>query len=172
MGDPVEVPRSSIQHAKENTNDFVVVDTAGRLGVDEEMMEQARNIRDAVNPDETLFVLDAMVGQDAVITSVAFRAGIHRRRALKLDGDARGGAALSVRGDRHASALSTGEADAFERFHWMDGSRILDMGILTLLSRRKDVVGGTRRRISRRRWSRRFHARRLMKQTRFAKWAP
>ncbi len=140
VGDPVEVARSSIQYAKENTFDVVVVDTAGRLGVDEEMMEQARNIRDAVSPDEILFVLDAMVGQDAVNTSVAFRDGVGFTGVVlsKLDGDARGGAALSVRGVTGAPVLfaSTGEKlDAFERFHPdRMASRILDMGdILTLI---------------------------------------
>ncbi|MDP9806925.1 signal recognition particle subunit SRP54 [Trueperella bonasi] len=140
VGDPVEVARSSISHAKENSYDVVVVDTAGRLGVDEEMMEQARNIRDAVNPDEILFVLDAMVGQDAVNTSVAFRDGVGFTGVVlsKLDGDARGGAALSVRGVTGQPVLfaSTGEKlDAFERFHPdRMASRILDMGdILTLI---------------------------------------
>src|SRR6202035_3698807 len=79
--------------------DVVVVDTAGRLGIDEELMAQAAAIRDAVDPDEVLFVLDAMVGQDAVATADAFREGVGFTGVVltKLDGDARGGAALSVR---------------------------------------------------------------------------
>lgn len=140
VGDPVEVARSSIRYAKDNTFDVVVVDTAGRLGVDEEMMAQARDIRDAVNPDEILFVLDAMVGQDAVNTSLAFRDGVGFTGVVlsKLDGDARGGAALSVRGVTGQPVLfaSTGEKlDAFERFHPdRMASRILDMGdLLTLI---------------------------------------
>ena len=119
---------------------MVIVDTAGRLGVDQEMMDQAIAIRDAVNPHEIMFVLDAMVGQDAVSTSTAFRDGVGFTGVVlsKLDGDARGGAALSVRGVTGAPILfaSTGEGlDDFERFHAdrMAG-RILDMGdILTLI---------------------------------------
>lgn len=140
VGNPVEVARKSIQFAQETAVDVVVVDTAGRLGIDEEMMAQARDIRDAVNPDEILFVLDAMVGQDAVNTSIAFRDGVGFTGVVlsKLDGDARGGAALSVRGVTGQPVLfaSTGEKlDAFERFHPdRMASRILDMGdILTLI---------------------------------------
>lgn len=140
VGDPVQVARSGLNEAIRTGIDVVIVDTAGRLGVDEEMMEQARNIRDAVNPHETMFVLDAMVGQDAVQTSTAFRDGVGFSGVVisKLDGDARGGAALSVRGVTGAPILfaSTGEGlDDFERFHAdrMAG-RILDMGdILTLI---------------------------------------
>ena len=120
--------------------DVIIVDTAGRLGIDEEMMRQARDIRDAVNPNEILFVLDAMVGQDAVQTSIAFRDGVGFTGVVlsKLDGDARGGAALSVRGVTGQPILfaSTGEnLGDFERFHAerMAG-RILDMGdMLTLI---------------------------------------
>ena len=140
IGNPVEVARSSIAYAKDNNFDVVVVDTAGRLGVDEEMMQQARNIRDAVNPDEILFVLDAMIGQDAVNTSIAFRDGVGFTGVVlsKLDGDARGGAALSVRGVTGQPVLfaSTGEKlGDFEQFHAdRMASRILDMGdILTLI---------------------------------------
>ena len=120
--------------------DVVVVDTAGRLGVDAEMMDQAIRIRDAIHPHEILFVLDAMVGQDAVNTSVAFRDGVGFTGVVlsKLDGDARGGAALSVRGVTGAPVLfsSTGEGlTDFERFHAdRMASRILDMGdLLTLI---------------------------------------
>ncbi len=140
VGDPVEVARSGLAYAGQNGIDVVIVDTAGRLGIDEEMMQQARDIRDAVNPHETIFVLDAMVGQDAVQTSTAFRDGVGFTGVAmsKLDGDARGGAALSVRGVTGAPILfgSTGEGlDDFERFHAdrMAG-RILDMGdVLTLI---------------------------------------
>lgn len=140
IGDPVDVARTGLSQAIQNGYDVVIVDTAGRLGVDEEMMQQARDIRDAVNPHETMFVLDAMVGQDAVQTSTAFRDGVGFTGVVmsKLDGDARGGAALSVRGVTGAPILfaSTGEGlDDFERFHAdrMAG-RILDMGdILTLI---------------------------------------
>ncbi len=122
VGDPVAVARSGVEQARTNGYDVVVVDTAGRLGVDAEMMDQAIRIRDAVVPHEILFVLDAMVGQDAVNTSVAFRDGVGFTGVVlsKLDGDARGGAALSVRGVTGAPVLfsSTGEGlTDFERFH-------------------------------------------------------
>ncbi|AYD89534.1 signal recognition particle protein [Actinomyces lilanjuaniae] len=140
VGDPVAVARSGVQRAREQGYDVVVVDTAGRLGVDAEMMDQAVRIRDAVDPHEILFVLDAMVGQDAVNTSVAFRDGVGFTGVVlsKLDGDARGGAALSVRGVTGAPVLfsSTGEGlGDFERFHAdRMASRILDMGdLLTLI---------------------------------------
>ena len=140
VGDPVAVARSGVEHARTSGYDVVVVDTAGRLGVDAEMMDQAIRIRDAVSPHEILFVLDAMVGQDAVNTSVAFRDGVGFTGVVlsKLDGDARGGAALSVRGVTGAPVLfsSTGEGlTDFERFHAdRMASRILDMGdMLTLI---------------------------------------
>ena len=140
VGNPVEVARSGVEFARQSGINVVIVDTAGRLGVDQEMMDQAIAIRDAVNPHEIMFVLDAMVGQDAVSTSTAFRDGVGFTGVVlsKLDGDARGGAALSVRGVTGAPILfaSTGEGlDDFERFHpdRMAG-RILDMGdILTLI---------------------------------------
>lgn len=140
VGDPVQVARSGLDHAIRTGVDVVIVDTAGRLGVDEEMMAQAVAIRDAVNPHEIMFVLDAMIGQDAVTTAIAFRDGVGFTGVVlsKLDGDARGGAALSVRGVTGAPILfaSTGEGlDDFERFHAdrMAG-RILDMGdVLTLI---------------------------------------
>ncbi len=140
VGDPVQVARSGLDHAITNGINVVIVDTAGRLGVDEEMMDQAIAIRQAVNPHEVMFVLDAMIGQDAVHTATAFRDGVGFTGVVlsKLDGDARGGAALSVRGVTGAPILfaSTGEGlDDFERFHAdrMAG-RILDMGdILTLI---------------------------------------
>src|SRR5204863_1699482 len=100
VGDPVDAARQGIEHAKRMQHDVVVVDTAGRLGVDAEMMKQAADIRDAVRPDEILFVLDAMIGQDAVTTARAFEDGVGFTGVVlsKLDGDARGGAALSVAG--------------------------------------------------------------------------
>lgn len=140
VGNPIIVARSGLSQAVAYGYDVVIVDTAGRLGVDEEMMKQARDIRDAVKPHEIMFVLDAMVGQDAVQTATAFRDGVGFTGVVmsKMDGDARGGAALSVRGVTGAPILfaSTGEGlDDFERFHAdrMAG-RILDMGdILTLI---------------------------------------
>jgi signal recognition particle subunit SRP54 len=140
VGDPVAVARQSIEHAKRMNHDVVVVDTAGRLGIDADMMAQAAAIRDAVQPDETLFVVDAMVGQDAVNTAEAFRDGVGFTGVVltKLDGDARGGAALSVRHITGQPILfaSTGEKlDDFDVFHpERMASRILGMGdVLTLI---------------------------------------
>jgi signal recognition particle subunit SRP54 len=121
-------------------HDVVVVDTAGRLGVDAAMMDQAERIRDAVDPDEILFVVDAMIGQDAVTTARAFLDGVGFTGVVlsKLDGDARGGAALSVASvtERPILFASTGEKlTDFEVFHPdRMASRILDMGdVLTLI---------------------------------------
>ncbi|HEY0117902.1 MAG TPA: signal recognition particle receptor subunit alpha, partial [Cellulomonas sp.] len=96
--DPVRVARDGVVAATERQHDVVIVDTAGRLGVDEAMMRQASDVRDAVSPDEILFVVDAMIGQDAVTTAQAFADGVGFTGVVlsKLDGDARGGAALSV----------------------------------------------------------------------------
>ncbi len=140
IGDPVEVARQSIDHARTKLYDVVIVDTAGRLGIDAEMMQQAADIRDAVQPDEILFVIDAMVGQDAVTTAEAFRDGVGFDGVVlaKLDGDARGGAALSVRHvtGRPVMFASNGEkVDDFDVFHPdRMASRILGMGdVLTLI---------------------------------------
>lgn len=140
VGDPVAVARESIEHAKRHLRDIVIVDTAGRLGIDAEMMAQAAAIRDAVDPDEVIFVVDAMVGQDAVATAEAFRDGVGISGVVlsKLDGDARGGAALSVREVTGEPILfaSTGEKlEDFDVFHPdRMASRILGMGdVLTLI---------------------------------------
>ncbi|MFT8331772.1 signal recognition particle protein [Bifidobacterium psychraerophilum] len=139
-GDPVKVARESLRVAQEKLYDTVIIDTAGRLGVDQELMTQARNIRDAVQPNEILFVIDAMIGQDAVQTAKAFDEGVDFTGVVlsKLDGDARGGAALSVASVTGKPILfaSTGEGlKDFEVFHPdRMASRILDMGdILTLI---------------------------------------
>ncbi len=139
-GDPVKVAKEAIKHAQKQQYSMVLVDTAGRLGIDEEMMQQARDIRDAVTPDETLFVIDSMIGQDAVNVAKAFEAGVGITGVVltKLDGDARGGAALSVAQVTGKPIIfsSTGEAlDAFEPFYPdRMASRILDLGdILTLI---------------------------------------
>jgi signal recognition particle subunit SRP54 len=140
VGDPVQVARDSIEHARRTAKDIVIVDTAGRLGIDAEMMQQARDIRDAVDPNEVIFVIDAMVGQDAVTTAEAFRDGVGITGVVlsKLDGDARGGAALSVRQVTGEPILfaSTGEKlEDFDVFHPdRMASRILGMGdMLTLI---------------------------------------
>ena len=139
-GDPVRVAKDALKHAKTNVHDVVIVDTAGRLGVDAELMKQAADIRKAVDPDEVLFVIDAMIGQDAVTTAKAFQDGVDFTGVVlsKLDGDARGGAALSVASitGRPIMFASTGEGlDDFEPFYPdRMASRILDLGdILTLI---------------------------------------
>ncbi|MSV64754.1 MAG: adenylyl-sulfate kinase, partial [Actinobacteria bacterium] len=98
VGDPVKVAKAGLQFAKDKVHNFVIVDTAGRLGIDQELMQQAINVRDAINPDEIFFVVDAMIGQDAVRTAKAFADGVGFDAVVltKLDGDARGGAALSI----------------------------------------------------------------------------
>ncbi|MDT4973382.1 MAG: signal recognition particle subunit [Pseudonocardiales bacterium] len=139
-GDPVRVARDSIEFALRAQHDMVIVDTAGRLGIDAEMMQQAADIRDAVHPQETLFVVDAMVGQDAVNTAEAFRDGVGFTGVVltKLDGDARGGAALSVRhvtGQPIMFASNGEKLEDFDVFHPdRMASRILGMGdMLTLI---------------------------------------
>jgi signal recognition particle subunit SRP54 len=139
-GDPVSVAAGAVEHARHLGHDVVVVDTAGRLGVDAEMMAQAAAIRDAVQPDDILFVVDAMIGQDAVVTAEAFLSGVGFTGVAltKLDGDARGGAALSVAqvSGRPIMFASTGEKlEDFDVFHPdRMASRILGMGdMLTLI---------------------------------------
>jgi signal recognition particle subunit SRP54 len=139
-GDPVAVARASLGEARHKLHNIVIIDTAGRLGIDEEMMRQAAAIRDATDPDEILFVVDAMIGQDAVATAQAFLDGVGYDGVVltKLDGDARGGAALSIAQltGRPVMFASTGEKLAdFDVFHPdRMASRILDMGdMLTLI---------------------------------------
>ncbi|WP_207454845.1 signal recognition particle protein [Desertivibrio insolitus] len=140
VGDPIRVAQDGVRLAKDRQHDVVIIDTAGRLGVDAELMRQAGDIRRVTNPDEVLFVIDAMIGQDAVATARAFQEGVDFTGVVltKLDGDARGGAALSVASvtGRPIMFASTGETlDAFEPFHPdRMASRILDLGdILTLI---------------------------------------
>lgn len=140
VGNPVAVAKDSIKHAKQKMFSVVIVDTAGRLGIDEELMTQAKDIRKAVDPDEVLFVIDSMIGQDAVNVAKAFDEGVGITGVVltKLDGDARGGAALSVASVTGKPILfaSNGEGmDAFEPFYPdRMASRILDMGdVLTLI---------------------------------------
>ncbi|MBC7633078.1 signal recognition particle protein [Aeromicrobium sp.] len=140
VGDPVKVARDGLAEARRTLHDVVVVDTAGRLGIDADLMQQAADIRAAVDPDEVLFVIDAMIGQDAVVTAQAFLEGVDFTGVVltKLDGDARGGAALSVRSitGRPIMFASTGEKlTDFDAFHPdRMASRILDMGdVMTLI---------------------------------------
>ena len=140
VGDPVQVARSAMDEARRTLHDVVIVDTAGRLGIDADLMQQASDIRDAVDPDEVLFVIDAMIGQDAVQTAQAFLDGVDFTGVVlaKLDGDARGGAALSVSSiaGRPIMFASNGEKlTDFDIFHPdRMASRILDLGdMLTLI---------------------------------------
>ena len=140
------VAAAGLAQARAKHFDVVIVDTAGRLGIDDELMAEAAAIRAAVDPDEVLFVLDAMVGQDAVTTAEAFREGVGFTGVVltKLDGDARGGAALSVREVTGVPILfaSTGEKlEDFDVFHPdRMASRILGMGdVLSLIEQAEQV---------------------------------
>jgi signal recognition particle subunit SRP54 len=140
VGDPVRVARDSVEEARRKLYDVVIVDTAGRLGIDTELMQQAADIRDAVSPDEILFVVDAMIGQDAVTTAQAFLDGVGYDGVVltKLDDDARGGAALSIASitGKPVMFASAGEkVTDFDVFHPdRMASRILDMGdVMTLI---------------------------------------
>lgn len=146
VGDPVDVAAKGIRFAREKQYDTVIIDTAGRLGVDQELMAQASAIRDATDPDEVLFVVDAMIGQDAVATAEAFRDGVGFTGVVltKLDGDARGGAALSVRevtGQPILFASNGEKLEDFDVFHPdRMASRILGMGdVLTLIEQAEQV---------------------------------
>lgn len=151
MGNPVAVAKAGIEFAKAKQYNMVIVDTAGRLGVDTELMKQARDIRDAVNPDEILFVVDAMMGQDAVQTSQAFLKGVGFDGVVltKLDGDARGGAALSIASltQRPIMFASTGEKLTDFDIFYPDrmASRILGLGDIATLSEqaKKALDGGS-----------------------------
>lgn len=138
----VTIARSAVDHARRNARDTVIVDTAGRMHVDEEMMREVEAVKQAIAPHETLFVVDAMTGQDAVNTARAFHDRLSFDGAVltKMDGDARGGAALSLRATVGVPIkfIGTGEKpEALERFHPERlASRILGMGdIVTLVER-------------------------------------
>ena len=140
VGNPVDVARQGVAFAQSKLHNMVIVDTAGRLGVDEELMAEASAIRDAVNPQEILFVVDAMIGQDAVRTAEAFRDGVGFDGVVltKLDGDARGGAALSIASitGRPIMFVSTGEKLTDFDVFYPDrmASRILGMGDVQTLA--------------------------------------
>ena len=137
--DPVQIALNAIQQAKAKGNDVVIVDTAGRLAVDEEMMNEIAAIKNAINPDETLFVVDAMTGQDAVNTAKEFndRLDFDGVVLTKLDGDTRGGAALSIRTvvNKPIKFVGTGEKmEAIDPFHPSRmADRILGMGDIVSL---------------------------------------
>lgn len=143
--DPVEVAMHAIQEAKAKGNDVLIVDTAGRQSIDEELMQQIQNIRDAICPDEILLVVDAMTGQDAVNTAKEFNDRLDYTGVIltKLDGDTRGGAAISIRTvvDKPIKFVGTGEkmeaVDAFHPSRMAD--RILGMGdIVSLVERAQE----------------------------------
>jgi signal recognition particle subunit SRP54 len=140
VGDPVTVAESAIAFANSKLFNMVIVDTAGRLGVDTELMNQAASIRKAINPDEVIFVVDAMTGQDAVRTAKAFQEGVgfDGVALTKLDGDARGGAALSITQITGLPIMfaSTGEKMAdFDIFYpERMASRILGLGDVATLA--------------------------------------
>lgn len=136
---PVEIARNAIKEAKLKGNDCVIIDTAGRLAIDEEMMNEIASIRDAVNPHETLFVVDSMTGQDAVNTAKEFNERLDFDGVVltKLDGDTRGGAALSIRSvvNKPIKFVSSGEKmDALDVFYpERMADRILGMGDIVSL---------------------------------------
>ena len=142
---PVAIAEAAMRHARSHGNDVVIIDTAGRLAVDEDMMDEIARIKEAVQPSETLFVVDAMTGQDAVRTAQAF----HERIAFdgviltKMDGDTRGGAALSIREEtgKPIKFIGTGEKpEALEPFHPdRMAQRILGMGdVVTLVEKAQE----------------------------------
>ena len=147
VGNPIKVAKDGLDFAKQKLHNMVIVDTAGRLGVDEDLMKEAIAIRDAVNPDEILFVVDAMIGQDAVRTAKAFGEGVGFDGVVltKLDGDARGGAALSIakQTGKPIFFASTGEKlSDFDVFYpERMASRILGMGdVATLAEQAKKAL--------------------------------
>ncbi|CAL2063158.1 signal recognition particle protein [Tenacibaculum sp. 190524A05c] len=142
---PVEISQNAIKHAKANGKNVVIIDTAGRLAVDEEMMTEISNIHKAVTPNETLFVVDSMTGQDAVNTAKAFNDVLNFDGVVltKLDGDTRGGAALSIKSvvDKPIKFIGTGEKmDAIDVFHPdRMADRILGMGdVVSLVERAQE----------------------------------
>lgn len=144
--DAVKIAKNAIQHAKNVNARVVIVDTAGRLAVDEEMMNEIARLKEALNPAETLFVVDSMTGQDAVNTAKAFNDRLNFNGVVltKLDGDTRGGAALSIRKvvDKPIKFISSGEKmEAIERFYpERMASRILGMGdVVTLVEKAQET---------------------------------
>jgi signal recognition particle subunit SRP54 len=149
IGDPVKVAKSAITYAREKVHNVVIVDTAGRLGIDSELMQQASSIRDAINPHEILFVVDAMMGQDALTTSLAFLEGVGFDGVVltKLDGDAKAGAALSIVEVTGKPILFTSSGEKLTDFDYFYpermASRILGLGdIATLAEQAKRALDG------------------------------
>lgn len=146
-GDPVEISKRAVQYAKENGYDYVLIDTAGRLHIDEELMDELKRINEAILPQEIILVLDSMVGQDAVNVIQGFNDLLPLTGAIltKLDGDTRGGAALSIRHLTHVPIKFIGiseKLDGLEVFHpERMATRILGMGdIMTMLEKAEEVI--------------------------------
>ncbi|MCK9905423.1 signal recognition particle protein Srp54, partial [Frankia sp. Cpl3] len=144
---PVEIARQAIEHAKANHLDYVLIDTAGRLHIDETLMEELQQVREVAKPDEILLVVDAMTGQDAVNVAESFNTQLELSGVVltKLDGDTRGGAALSVKavtGKPIKFAAMGEKLDALEPFHPdRMASRILGMGdVLSLIEKAQEAV--------------------------------
>ncbi|NLZ73006.1 MAG: signal recognition particle protein [Bacteroidales bacterium] len=142
---PVEIAKNAIKEAKDKGYDLVIIDTAGRLAIDKEMMDEISSIKEAINPNEILFVVDSMTGQDAVNTAKEFNDRLNFDGVVltKLDGDTRGGAALSIRTvvDKPIKFIGTGEKlDAIDQFHPSRmADRILGMGdIVSLVERAQE----------------------------------
>ena len=146
-GNPVEIVKNSIEYAKENKHNYILIDTAGRLHIDEELMNELKDINDVVNPNEILLVLDSMVGQDAVNVIEGFNNELPLTGAIltKLDGDTRGGAALSI---RHLTNVPIKFIGVSEKMDGLDefypdrmATRILGMGdIMTMLEKAEQVI--------------------------------
>lgn len=146
-GNPVNISEHAIQYAKENGYDYVLIDTAGRLHIDEELMDELKRINEAIKPQEIILVLDSMVGQDAVNVIQGFNNLLPLTGAIltKLDGDTRGGAALSIRHLTHVPIKFIGTSeklDGLEMFHpERMATRILGMGdIMTMLEKAEEVI--------------------------------
>lgn len=144
--DPVSIAQNAVKYAKQQEFNVVIIDTAGRLAIDEQMMQEISNIKNAVNPDETLFVVDSMTGQDAVNTAKEFNERLDYTGIImtKLDGDTRGGAAVSIRSvvGKPIKFIGTGEKmDAIDLFHPdRMADRILGMGdVVSLVERAQQV---------------------------------
>ncbi|MFV0291035.1 MAG: signal recognition particle protein [Mangrovibacterium sp.] len=143
--DPIAIAKAGVQQAKTNGQNIVIVDTAGRLAIDEQMMTEITRLKEALNPDEILFVVDSMTGQDAVNTAKEFNDRLNFDGVIltKLDGDTRGGAALSIRSvvDKPIKFIGTGEKmDALDVFHPSRmADRILGMGdVVSLVERAQE----------------------------------
>ena len=147
LQDPVKTSKEAISYAKEFGYDYVLIDTAGRLHIDDELMEELKNIKTAINPDETILVIDAMMGQDAINVITGFNEAIELSGVIltKLDGDTRGGVALSVRHLTNVPIKFVGTSEKMDGLEIFDpermASRILGMGdIVSLVEKATDAI--------------------------------